>query len=158
MRVHSLRQVKCPRVCSAGVVSVERRALSFATVSSCVASSLFSLAPDQIMAMLLIVAMLIDAPKLSLQGLGAKMLCSLRSHHICSRRSFGTVCMLMVKEKTVFFAKDSQSFLSVLMINALSKTGSPLADVMQDPHSPRLHFLGGCPKLSDCPVDEDGVA
>ena len=107
-RVHGFQQVKCPRACSASVVSFECRALNITTVSSCAMSSSFSLTSDQIVAMLLIVAMLIDASsKLLSQGSGAEMSCLSHSCHVCFWESFGTGDMSMVKEEMVLFATDS---------------------------------------------------
>ena len=60
-------------------------------------------ASDQIMAMLLIVVMLIDASKLLLQGSGAKMSCLTHLCPFCFCRSFGTGDVSMVKEETIFF-------------------------------------------------------
>ena len=55
----------------------ERRAFSIGTVSSCVTLSSLTLSSDQIMAICLIIAMLIDASELQLQGSDMKMSCLL---------------------------------------------------------------------------------
>ena len=64
----------------------------------------------------------------------------------------------MVKEEMASFANDSQSFLNLLKIDALSNTRLPLMAVAWEPCDSCLGFSGSQSKCNDFQMDEDGDA